>query len=129
MVLWITAVAVAMGVGFMVGWLSAGVFSGARAEPALAERAHRSEAALEMAMRQTEGLRVDLSLTRQDALEGREQAAAQAAQLAEVRTQLDQERQAMRSATTHLRDTFQALAAEALKGANDQFLAMAQGGL
>jgi DNA recombination protein RmuC len=123
MILWITAVAVAFGVGLMIGRLAT------RADPALAERAHRSEAALEMAMRQAEGLRVDLRLSRQDSMEDREQAAAQAAQLAEVRTQLDQERQAMRSTTAQLKDTFQALAADALKGANDQFLAMAQGGL
>ena len=123
MILWITAVVVAFGVGLMIGRLAT------RTDPALAERAHRSEAALEMAMRQAEGLRVDLRLTQQDAGESREQAAAQAAQLAEVRAQLDQERQAMRSATAQLKDTFQALAADALKGANDQFLAMAQGGL
>ena len=58
MILWITAVAVALCAGFIVGWLFA-----ARADPGLAERAHRSEAALEMAIRQAEGLRVDLSLT------------------------------------------------------------------
>src|SRR5271154_4219998 len=92
MILWITAVAVAMGVGVIIGRLL-----GDRDDPALAERAHRSEAALEVAQQTVEDLRA--------------------------------ERLVMRSNTTHLRDTFQALAAEALKGANDQFLAMAQGGL
>ena len=82
-----------------------------------------------MVSRQAEGLRVDLRLTQQEAVESREQAAAQAAQLAEARNQLDHERQSMRDATAQLKDTFQALAADALKGANDQFFQMAQGGL
>jgi DNA recombination protein RmuC len=124
MVLWITVFAFALLLGLVIGRLTA-----SRVDPGLAERAYRSEAALEIADRHAENLRVDLRISQQQAGESRELAAAQSAQLAEARTQLDQERQAMRTATAQLKDTFQALAADALKDANDQFLAMAQGGL
>lgn len=96
---------------------------------ALALRAMRAETALEIAHQNIELLRAEARELRADAGAARESAASQTAQLGEVRAQLDREREAIGEAGQQQRDTFQALAAEALKSANAQFLALAQGGL
>jgi DNA recombination protein RmuC len=93
------------------------------------ERALRAETALDIAERELGRLRGELASLTGHASEVREAAAAQAAQLDEARAQLLRDREAAEQQAAQLRDTFQALAGDALKGATEQFQKMAEGGL